>query len=207
MSSPTLVVLDLLGIFVFALSGGLAAVRKELDIFGVLVLAGTTGLGGGFLRDVLIGATPPAALADWRYLLVPVGAGLLAFGFHPALGRRERIINVLDACGLALFCVAGAIKAIGFGLGPVPAALMGMVTAIGGGMVRDLLVGRVPMVFSGELYATPALAGAAIAIGLDRLDQPYVVCAWAGGLVCLVWRLLALRRDWHAPMPRGPANV
>lgn len=207
MSSPTLVVLDLLGIFVFALSGGLAAVRKELDIFGVLVLAGTTGLGGGFLRDVLIGATPPAALADWRYLLVPVGAGLLAFGFHPALGRMERLINVLDACGLALFCVAGAIKAIGFGLGPVPAALMGMVTAIGGGIVRDLLVGRVPMVFSGELYATPALAGAAIAIGLDRLDQPYVVCAWVGGLVCLAWRLLALRRDWHAPMPRGPANV
>lgn len=207
MSSPTLVVLDLLGIFVFALSGGLAAVRKELDIFGVLVVAGTTGLGGGFLRDVLIGATPPAALADWRYLLVPVGAGLLVFGFHPALGRMERIINVLDACGLALFCVAGAIKAIGFDLGPVPAALMGMVTAIGGGMMRDLLVGRVPMVFSGELYATPALAGAAIAIGLHRLDQPYVVCAWAGGLVCLVWRLLALRRDWHAPMPRGPANV
>ena len=207
MSSPTLVVLDLLGIFVFALSGGLAAVRKELDIFGVLVLAGTTGLGGGFLRDVLIDATPPAALADWRYLLVPVGAGLLTFAFHPALGRLERVINVLDAFGLALFCVAGALKAVGYGLGPVPAALMGMVTAIGGGMLRDVLVGRVPMVFSGELYATPALAGAAIAIGLDRLDQPFVVSAWAGGLVCLAWRLLALRRDWHAPMPRGPASV
>ena len=207
MSSPTLVVLDLLGIFVFALSGGLAAVRKELDIFGVLVLAGTTGLGGGFLRDVLIDATPPAALADSRYLLVPVGAGLLTFAFHPALGRLERVINVLDAFGLALFCVAGALKAVGYGLGPVPAALMGMVTAIGGGMLRDVLVGRVPMVFSGELYATPALAGAAIAIGLDRLDQPFVVSAWAGGLVCLAWRLLALRRDWHAPMPRGPASV
>lgn len=207
MSSPTLVVLDLLGIFVFALSGGLAAVRKELDIFGVLVLAGTTGLGGGFLRDVLIGATPPAALADWRYLLVPVAGGLLAFGFYPALGRMERIINVLDACGLALFCVAGALKALDYGLGPIPAALMGMVTAIGGGMLRDVLVGRVPLVFSGELYATPALAGAALAIGLDRLDQPFVLCAWAGGLVCLVWRLLALRRDWRAPMPRGPANV
>jgi uncharacterized membrane protein YeiH len=206
-SSPTLVVLDLLGIFVFALSGGLAAVRKELDIFGVLVLAGTTGLGGGFLRDVLIGATPPAALADWRYLLVPVGAGLLAFAFHPVLGRMERNINVLDACGLALFCVAGALKAIGYGLGPIPAALMGMATAIGGGVLRDLLVGRVPLVFSGELYATPALAGAAIAIGLDRLDQPFVVSAWVGGLVCLVWRLLALRRDWRAPKPRGPANV
>ena len=99
------------------------------------------------------------------------------------------------------------LKAVGYGLGPVPAALMGMVTAIGGGMLRDVLVGRVPMVFSGELYATPALAGAAIAIGLDRLDQPFVVSAWAGGLVCLAWRLLALRRDWHAPMPRGPASV
>jgi uncharacterized membrane protein YeiH len=206
-SSSTLVVLDLLGIFVFALSGGLAAVRKELDVFGVLVLAGTTGLGGGFIRDVLIGATPPAALSDWRYLLVPVTAGVLTSGFHPVLGRQGRMINVLDACGVALFCVAGAIKAIGFGLGPVPAALMGMVTAIGGGMLRDLLVGRVPLVFSGELYATPALAGAALAVVLDRLDQPYVVCAWAGGILCLGWRLLALRRDWRAPMPRGPANV
>ena len=124
MSSPTLVVLDLLGIFVFALSGGLAAVRKELDIFGVLVLAGTTGLGGGFLRDVLIGATPPAALADWRYLIAPVVAGLATFLFHPAFGRLERVVIVLDAAGLGLFCVTGTLKAIDYGLGPVPAAIV-----------------------------------------------------------------------------------
>ncbi len=85
MPPPLLVALDLLGIFVFALSGGVVAVRKELDIFGVLVLAGTTGLGGGFLRDVLIDATPPAALEDWRYLMVPVAAGLVTFFFHPTL--------------------------------------------------------------------------------------------------------------------------
>ena len=121
-------ILDLVGIFVFALSGGLVAVRKELDIFGVLVLAGTTGLGGGFLRDVLIGAAPPAALADWRYLMVPVAAGLVTFWFHPALGRMERLVNVFDAAGLALFCVTGALKALDYGLGPVPAALMGMLT-------------------------------------------------------------------------------
>ena len=156
--STTLVVLDLLGIFVFAISGGLVAVRLRLDLFGVLVLAGVTGLGGGFVRDVLIGAVPPAALADWRYLLVPVAAGLLTFWLHPTLGRMERFVTVFDAFGLSLFCVAGALKAVSYGLGPLPAALLGMVTAIGGGMIRDVLARRVPVIFSGELYATPALA-------------------------------------------------
>src|ERR1041384_7175700 len=158
--SPLLLVLELVGIFVFAISGALVAVRKDLDIFGVLVLAGTTGLGGGFLRDVLIDATPPAALADWRYLLVPVAAGLVTFAFHPAFGRMERTINVLDAAGLGLFCVTGALKSLDYGLGPVPAALMGMVTGIGGGMAGDLLADPGPVVFSSELYATPALLAA-----------------------------------------------
>ncbi len=205
--SATLVVLDLIGILVFAVSGALVAVRKDLDVFGVLVLAGTTGLGGGFLRDVLIGATPPAALADWRYLLVPVGAGLLAFWWHPALGRMERTITVFDAFGLGLFCVTGALKAVDYGLGPVPAALMGMLTGIGGGMARDVLAGRVPEIFRGELYATPALAGALVAVLLDRAGLPLVVVAVAGGGLCIVWRLLALWRHWQAPMPKGPASV
>jgi uncharacterized membrane protein YeiH len=203
----TFVVLDLAGIFVFAISGALVAVRKDLDVFGVLVLAGTTGLGGGFLRDVLIGATPPAALADWRYLLVPVVAGLLAFWFHSVLGRMERQVSVFDAFGLALFCVTGAIKALEFGLGPVPAALMGMVTGIGGGMARDLLAGRVPAVFRGELYATPALAGAAITVVGDGLGLPVGLVAALGGGVCLGWRLLAMWRHWQAPTPTGPASV
>ena len=144
--SILLLVLDLSGIFVFAISGALVAVRRQLDVFGVLVLAGTTGLGGGFLRDVLIDATPPAALADWRYLLVPVLAGLLTFAFHPAVGRAERVVTLFDAAGLGLFCVTGAVKALEYGLGPVPAALMGMVTGIGGGIARDLLAGRTPAV-------------------------------------------------------------
>jgi uncharacterized membrane protein YeiH len=203
----TLVTLDLVGIFVFAISGALVAVRKDLDLFGVLVLAGSTGLGGGFLRDVLIDATPPAALADWRYLLVPVGAGLLTFAYHPALGRMERTVNVFDAFGLSLFCVAGAIKALEYGLGPVPAALMGMVTGIGGGMLRDVLAGRVPVVFRSELYATPALAGAAIAVVGIRQDLPTVAVAVVGAGVCLIWRLLAMWRNWRAPMPTGPASV
>lgn len=201
-----LTVLDLAGIFVFALSGGLVAVRKELDLFGVLVLAGITGLGGGFLRDVLIGDVPPAALADWRYLVVPVAAGLLTFWFHPAIGRRERLVTVFDAAGLALFCVAGALKALDFDLGPVPAALMGMVTGIGGGMIRDVLAGRVPVVFRGELYATPALVGAAITVVGVTVGVAPAAVAVPAALVCLVWRLLAVRRGWQAPTPRAPGR-
>jgi len=205
--ATTLVTLDLVGIFVFAVTGALVAVRKNLDIFAALVLAGVTGLGGGFIRDVLIDATPPAALTDWRYLLVPVAAGLLTFAFHPAIGRLERLVTVFDAVGLALFCVTGALKAVEYGLGPVPAALMGMVTAIGGGMMRDVLAGHVPVVFEGNLYATPALSGAVVAVLLDRTDLPVLVVAAAGFSTCLVWRLMALVRGWSAPLPRGPANV
>lgn len=194
-----LVVLDLVGIFVFAITGALVGVRKELDVFAVLVLAATTGLGGGFLRDVLIGAVPPAALADWRYLLVPAAAGLVTFFFHPSLGRKERVINLLDAAGLALFCVTGALKALAFGLGPVPAALMGMLTGIGGGMVRDVLTGRVPLVFRGELYATPALVGAAVAVVGHEAGLRTVVVAGPAALLCFGWRVLAMRRGWNAP--------
>ena len=205
--ATTLVVLDLVGIFVFAVTGALVAVRKNLDLFAATVLAGVTGLGGGFLRDVLIGATPPAALADWRYLMVPLAAGLLTFAFHPTIGRLERVVTLFDAFGLALFCVTGALKAVDYGLGPLPAALLGMVTGVGGGIIRDVLAGRVPVIFEGALYATPALAGAAVAVLLDRADVPLLVVAAAGFSTCLGWRLLALVRGWRAPLPKGPANV
>ena len=205
--ATTLVVFDLAGIFVFAVTGALVAVRKNLDIFAALVLAGVTGLGGGFIRDVLIDATPPAALTDWRYLCVPVAAGLLTFAFHPVVGRLERVLTLFDAVGLSIFCVTGALKAGDYGLDPVPASLMGMVTAIGGGMIRDVLAGSVPVIFEGVLYATPALAGAVVAVLLDRADVPVIIVAAAGFATCLVWRLLALVRGWSAPLPRGPANV
>ncbi|ROR91357.1 trimeric intracellular cation channel family protein [Nocardioides aurantiacus] len=205
--SLLLLVLDLSGIFVFAISGALVAVRRRLDVFGVLVLAGTTGLGGGFLRDVLIDATPPAALSDWRYLLVPVLAGLLTFAFHPALGRAERVVTLFDAAGLGLFCVTGAVKALEYGLGPVPAALMGMVTGIGGGIARDLLAGRTPAVFSSELYATPALLGATWAVLATLAGFVEVAVTVPGALLCFGLRMLALWRDWKAPLPRGPASV
>lgn len=206
-ASTTLVSLDLVGIFVFAISGALVGVRKQLDIFGVIVLAMATGLGGGFIRDVLIDATPPAALQDWRYLAAPVVAGVVTFAWHPALGRMERMINVVDACGLALFCVTGSLKALAFGLGPVPAAVMGMITGIGGGIIRDLLAARVPVIFRGDLYAIPALAGSVVVVVGERLGAPFPVVALAGGGVCLAWRLLAMWRHWTAPLPSGPAST
>lgn len=195
------VALDLAGVFAFALSGGIVAVRKHLDIFGVLVLAAITGLGGGALRDVLIGAVPPAALQDWRYLVVPVVAGLVTFRFHGALSRMERLVTVFDAAGLGLFCVTGALKGLAFGLHPAAAALMGLLTGIGGGIARDVLAGRVPIVLRAELYAIPALVGAAATVLLARSGAPLVVASVPPAVLCTGWRLLALRRGWHAPQP------
>jgi uncharacterized membrane protein YeiH len=199
-----LLVLDLLGIAVFAVSGGLVAVRQHLDIIGVLVLATVTGLGGGWIRDVLIGDIPPASFEDWRYLLVPVSAGLLTIWFHPALARMDRLVNIFDAFGLGLFCVAGTLKAAEFGLGPVPAALLGMVTCIGGGLIRDVLAGQVPFVLkSGELYAIPAIAGSAIVAAGYELGASTVTVAIPAATLTIGWRLLAIKRGWKAPVP-GP---
>jgi len=199
-----LLTLDLVGIFVFAISGGLVAVRNQLDIVGVVVLAMATGLGGGVIRDVVIGAVPPPAVEDWRYLLVPVVAGLVTFWWHPAVGRLERVINVFDAFGLGLFCVAGALKAHDFGLGPVPAAALGLVTGVGGGIIRDLMVGRVPVIFrKSQLYAIPALAGAAVASTGAELGVPDAVIVGPAAAVTIGLRLLALNRGWTAPVPRA----
>jgi uncharacterized membrane protein YeiH len=198
-----LLILDLLGVAVFAVSGGLLAVRQRLDIVGVLVLGVVTGLGGGAIRDVLIGDIPPPGLADWRYLVTALGAGLIAFWFHPAIERTVRLVNVFDAFGLGLFAVAGAVKASEYGLGPVPAALLGMVTGIGGGMIRDVLADRVPVVLSnGELYAIPALAGAAVAVAGYHLDVRTAWVAIPAAALTIAWRLLAIRRGWRAPLPR-----
>ncbi len=202
MSYTLLLTLDLAGIAVFAATGALVGVRKDLDIFGITVLAMLTGLGGGVLRDVLIGAIPPAALDDWRYLVIPAATAALVFWFHPAIGRMENQIMVLDAIGLSLFCVTGAVKAHEAGLDILAASVLGLLTGVGGGMMRDVAAGRVPVIFRDELYATPAFAGALIASIIHAQDQPVGWFVLAGA-VCLMWRLAALARGWTAPTPPG----
>lgn len=201
-TSTLLLVLDIVGIAVFAASGALTGVQKQLDIFGVVFLSGVTGLGGGFIRDAMIGATPVAALGDWRYLVTPAAAGILVFYVHPTVARLARPLLLLDAAGLGLFAAAGARKAIDHGIGPVGSIGVGMITAIGGGILRDVLVREIPAVLHREIYATAALAGAAMVIVGDRLRWPDTPVAVAAILITFLIRAVSRWRKWSAPMPR-----
>jgi uncharacterized membrane protein YeiH len=202
---PLLLVLDLAGTFVFALSGALAGVRRRLDLFGIMVLSFAAGNSGGIARDVLIGATPPAAISDWRYLAVSVIAGVLTFFWHPAVERLHTPVLVFDGAGLALFAVAGTQKALAFNLNPFMAAVLGMVTGIGGGIVRDVLLNEVPTVLRAEIYAVAALAGAAVVVTGHLLALPSAVVAVAGAVLCFGIRVLAILRSWQ--LPRSPART
>src|SRR5436190_18601765 len=191
--SPALIlVLNLAGTFVFGISGGLAAVRARLDFFGVVVLAGVVGLAGGITRDLLIGV-PPATFRDWRYLAAAGAAGLVCFFARPALERIQRSVLVFDAFGLGLFCVTGATKALDFGVGPVPAVLLGAITGIGGGILRDVLLREVPTVLRHDLYAIPALLGAAVLVVAQKSGSASPVFPVVGAAVCVGVRLLGLR--------------
>ena len=194
-------VLDLIGIFVFALSGGLLAVRKNLDIFGIAVLAEVTALGGGVFRDLLIGAVPPAAFQNMGYFFTPLVAALVVFFLHPEVQRINGTIQLLDAAGLGLFSVTGTVKAHDYGLGAVADIALGMLTAVGGAVARDLLAHEPPSLLRWDraLYAVPALVGAGVAavlLSLNRLDG---LTATLAVLVAFALRMLALRYDWRAP--------
>jgi uncharacterized membrane protein YeiH len=194
--------LDLVGTFVFALSGATAGARRRLDIFGVLVLSFVAASSGGIVRDLLIGATPPAAISDWRYLAVSMLAGVVIFFWYPLVNHLRSPVLFFDSVGLALFCVAGAQKALVYGLEPVMAALLGMLTGIGGGIARDVLLSNVPAVFRSDIYAVAALAGAAVVVAGDALQLPTTPTALAGAALCFGLRTLALRYDWHLPRAR-----
>ena len=193
-------ILDLGGTFVFAISGAVAAVNRRLDIFGILVLSFVTGNLGGITRDVLIGAVPPAALTDSRYLLVSVLAGLITFFWYAGVNRLRTPVLMFDAAGLSFFAVAGTQKAIEFGLSPVASALLGMLTGIGGGMMRDVLLAEIPQVLRSDLYAVAALAGALIVVIGNVLGLSYGVSALAGGALCFGLRFMAIRHGWHLPV-------
>lgn len=198
------VVLDLAGTFVFALSGAMAAIKHRFDLFGVLVLAFAAGSVGGIIRDLLLGATPPPAISDWRYIGVSLAAGLVTFFWFPIIDRLRSAVLVLDAAGLALFAVAGASKAMAAGLNPAAAMLLGVLTGVGGGMLRDILTAEVPVVLRGEVYASAALAGAAVVVVARLLQLPTPTGALAGAALCFGLRYLAIRRGWRLPVAEHP---
>src|SRR5690349_6056054 len=198
--SPSLILaLNLAGTFVFGLSGGLAAVRARLDLFGIVVLAAVVGLAGGIIRDLLIG-TPPATFRDWRYLAAAGAAGLTCFFASAAIDRFQRSVLIFDAVGLGLFCVTGATKALDFRIGPVPAILLGAITGVGGGMLRDVLLRDVPTVLRHELYAVPALLGATVLVIAQESGSDSPVFPVLGAAVCVVVRLVGLKYGVNVPV-------
>jgi uncharacterized membrane protein YeiH len=202
--TPVLLALDLAGVFAFALNGALTALRvARLDIVGVITLGMMTALGGGIIRDVLLDSLPPATFSDWRYLAVAAGGGLIASVFGRGLDRLATPITVLDAAGLSLFAVTGASKALELGLGPVQAVLLGALTGVGGGTLRDVVIREIPSVLSSGLYAIPALAGATVTVVALELGVGGLVAGLVAAAVCFAIRMVGVHFDIDAPRPRA----
>jgi uncharacterized membrane protein YeiH len=199
-SAALLLAIDLIGTFVFAVEGASAAIQANLDILGLMVLAFVTALGGGIVRDVLIGATPPNSIRDWRYPATALTGGAVVFFLNSFVSRVPgELIITLDAAGLALFAVAGAAKALDYDIHPLLAMLMGGVTGVGGGTIRDVLLARIPTVLHADIYATAALAGAAATILALKLKMRPAVATTAGIAICFTLRMVAVWRHWNLP--------
>jgi uncharacterized membrane protein YeiH len=188
--------LDVVGVFAFALSGGLVAAKKGFDLFGVLALAAAAALGGGVMRDVLIGQIPPVGISDWRLLTAALVAGLVTFVYHPGVERVSRLVRVLDAAGLAVFAVSGSLQALEAGMDALTSVIVGGIAAVGGGIVRDVLAGQVPEVLRREMYALPALV--VVAHHYNLLTP---VTIWGSVAVVFTLRMVAVVLDVHAPKP------
>lgn len=201
-----LIALDLVGTFVFAISGATVGVRHRLDLFGVLVLSFAAAVSGGIIRDVLIGATPPAALVGWNYLGISCLAGIITFFRYQSIEKLRNPVQIFDALGLALFAVTGATKALAFGLGPVSATLLGMLSGIGGGMMRDILVARTPVVLRSDLYAVAALAGASVIVIGNTFDLPKLPVLVVSAFLCFGLRFGAIRYGWRLPVASPEAD-
>jgi uncharacterized membrane protein YeiH len=193
---------ELVGVFVGGLSGGLAAVRKQFDIFGIVVLAWAAGLGGGLIRDVLVGAVPPVGVARWEFIVTAFAAGIAMYFFHPRLERARRVIAVLDAGALALFSVVGTLKGLELGAGATASVCVGVITGVGGGVLRDLLTGEVPVVLHHrQLYAIPAVVGASLTAVLWSTGTLTLLTELLAVAVVFVLRVVAMRLHLSAPGP------
>jgi uncharacterized membrane protein YeiH len=208
MSNPSdalLVTVDLVGTFVFALEGAMAAIRGSLDFFGVMVLSFATALAGGIVRDVLIASLPPASLRDWRYAAVAFAAGAAVFFFHHFVQTiHNSVITVLDAAGLALFAMAGTEKALAHGMHPFIAVLLGTITGVGGGTVRDIFLAQIPTVLRSDIYAVAALLGSVVMIAGLKVGLNPELSTVAGGTTCFLLRVVSVWRRWNLPRVSTP---
>ncbi|GAC1606719.1 MAG: trimeric intracellular cation channel family protein [Pseudarthrobacter sp.] len=193
--------LDLLGVFFFAVSGSLLAARKDIDIVGSLLLASLVGLGGGIIRDLILAGGPPAAFSNPAYLVPPLLATVLVYSLYTSVARFTSLLTLFDAGGLALFCMTGTVKALDAGMNPVAAALLGVITAAGGGLLRDVTANEVPELFNPrDIYALPAFLGAALTTVLWVVGAFNVFTAAVVATIVFTFRVLAWRRSWQAPL-------
>ncbi len=191
---------DLTATFVFGLEGGLAGVPVGLDLFGLTMVALLTATGGGIVRDVLMGDTPPRALRTVRYLALGMVGGLVAFALHDLVDSHfDDVLVVLDAIGLSLFAVVGASLALSAGMGPLPAVLLGTITAVGGGTLRDIVLNQVPIVFRANIYALAAVVGATVVVVGLRTGRSRVGAMVLGAGACFLLRMVAVWLDWNLP--------
>ncbi|HEY3989527.1 MAG TPA: trimeric intracellular cation channel family protein [Acidobacteriaceae bacterium] len=199
-SDSLLSAFDLVGTLVFALEGSMAAIRSDLDVLGVLVLAFVTAVGGGIIRDVLIGAVPPAAIRDWRYIgIAVVGAAGASLLYYWERAIPDQLLLTLDAAGLSLFAIAGAEKALDYKMHPLMAVVMGGITGVGGGTVRDLLLAKMPGVLHKDVYASAALLGGAVMVLALKAKTPRAVAMLAGFGACFLLRMVSVMRHWNLP--------
>jgi len=195
-------VLNLMGTFAFGLSGGILAVQKRMDLFGVLVLSVSTGLGGGIVRDLILGHTPPATLTDWRYLATAGLAGVLVFVWYNRIANHGTFVTTFDAVGLSIFTVTGTVIALNAGLSPAPAALLGMLTGVGGGVVRDVLAAEIPLIFRSEVYAVASMLGAVIIIVASQAGFSGIPSEILAALATFILRVVSVQRGWRIPVAR-----
>lgn len=191
---------NIVGTIVFAVSGALAGVQRRMDLFGALVLAFVTAVAGGIVRDVMIGAIPPEAIRDWRPAALAVAAGLFTFCFPTVIARLRFPVLLFDAAGLGVFAVTGTQKALEFGIHPAMAVVLGAVTGVGGGMVRDVLSAQTPIVLRTDIYAVAALAGGTIVAVGHAFGVPAALTLLPGAALCVFLRLMAIYCGWHLPL-------
>jgi uncharacterized membrane protein YeiH len=199
-----LLAVDLAGTLLFAVEGAMAAVDANLDLIGILTLAFCTAIGGGITRDILLGALPPASLRDWRYPTIIISAGVLVFFVHRLVRAIPGFeLQVLDAAGLAIFAMSGTLKALLHRMNPLVAILLGAITAVGGGTIRDVLLNQVPTVLRFEVYASAALVGSAFMVAAKRIHVPSKWAAGLGGMICFLLRVVGLWQHWNLPRALG----